>query len=132
MELTERILAMSGKEYRRVFRESPLVRPGRKGMLRNVCVALGNCGATSPQAGVRVRPALERAASDGSELVREHAVWGAFPVKPRNPELKSGVAVAPTRVLSELVHFDTPYRDTHEATYSSDSGTPRIHDLHRV
>ncbi|MEJ2542334.1 MAG: tRNA epoxyqueuosine(34) reductase QueG [Gemmatimonadota bacterium] len=75
VELTERILVMSGKEYRRVFAASPLARPGRKGMLRNLCVALGNYGAKSGEAGARVRPVLERAAQDRSELVREHAVW---------------------------------------------------------
>ena len=74
--LTQRILAMSGKEYRRVFAESPLARPGRKGMLRNLCVALGNYGAMSAEAAERVRPVLERAVRDPSELVREHAQWG--------------------------------------------------------
>ena len=47
VEFAERILAMSGKEYRRVFADSPLARPGRKGMLRNLCVALGNYGCRS-------------------------------------------------------------------------------------
>ena len=73
---TERILARSGKDSPRVLAESPLSRPGRKGMLRNLCVALGNYGATSAEAAERVRPVLERAAEDGSELVREHAEWG--------------------------------------------------------
>lgn len=76
VEFTERILAMSGKEYQRVFAQSPLARPGRKRMLRNLCVALGNYGATSPEAAQRVRSVLERAAADPSELVREHVEWG--------------------------------------------------------
>jgi epoxyqueuosine reductase len=76
VEFTKRILAMSGKEYRRVFGESPLARPGRKGMLRNLCVALGNYGAMSAEAAARVRPVLESAAGDRLELVREHAGWG--------------------------------------------------------
>jgi epoxyqueuosine reductase len=76
LEFTERILAMSGKEYRRVFADSALSRPGRKGMLRNLCVALGNYGRTSDDAARRVRPVLEGAAEDRSDLVREHAVWG--------------------------------------------------------
>jgi epoxyqueuosine reductase QueG len=54
---------MFGKEYGRVFAESPLSRPGRKGMLRNLCVALGNYGAMSAEAAARVRPVLESAAS---------------------------------------------------------------------
>lgn len=75
VEFTERILDMSGKEYQRVFSESPLARPGRTGMLRNLCVALGNYGATSTDAAQQVRPVLERAAQDRSALVREHARW---------------------------------------------------------
>ncbi len=76
VEFAERLLAMSGREYRRVFAASPLERPGRSGMLRNLCVGLGNLGATSPEAAARVRPVLARAARDRSELVREHAEWG--------------------------------------------------------
>ena len=82
VELTERILDMSGKECRRVFAESPRSRPGRKRMLRNLCVALGNYGATSREAAARVRWVLERAAEDPPELVREHArraCAGLFP-----------------------------------------------------
>ncbi|HSG48451.1 MAG TPA: tRNA epoxyqueuosine(34) reductase QueG [Longimicrobiales bacterium] len=85
---TERIIAMSGKEYRRVFAESPLARPGRKGMLRNLCVALGNYGRTSAEAAERVRPVLERAADDGSELVSAPARWGLGRIRsapPRSP-----------------------------------------------
>ena len=82
MEFTERVLAMSGKEYRRVFAASPLARPGRKGMLRNLCVALGNYGATSGAAASRVGPVLKRAAEDRSELVREHAAWACARLPP--------------------------------------------------
>jgi epoxyqueuosine reductase len=76
VEFAERILSMSGKEYGRVFRDSPLARPGRKGILRSLCVALGNWGVTSREAAERVRPVLERAARDASPVVREHAAWG--------------------------------------------------------
>lgn len=74
-ELTARILEMSGKEYQRVFADSPLARPRRKGMLRNLCVGLGNYGATSPRAAGRVRPVLQRAAAEPDPLIREHALW---------------------------------------------------------
>jgi len=69
VELAERILAMSGKEYLREFRDSPLSRPRRSGMLRNLCVALGNLG--SPAAVATLAVAL----SDTSPLVRSHAAW---------------------------------------------------------
>ncbi len=69
IELAEEILALSGKAFLRKHADSPMSRARRNGMLRNVCVALGNWG--SPEA----RPVLERAARDASALVREHAEW---------------------------------------------------------
>jgi len=75
LELTERLLAMSEKQYQREFRGSPLARPRRKGMLRNLCVALGNWVAADARAIPDVVPLLRRAARDPQELVREHARW---------------------------------------------------------
>jgi epoxyqueuosine reductase len=51
------------------FRRSALKRAKRRGLLRNVAVALGNAGDPSK------RPALERLARDEDPLVREHAAW---------------------------------------------------------
>ncbi|NNF28528.1 MAG: tRNA epoxyqueuosine(34) reductase QueG [Gemmatimonadetes bacterium] len=75
MALAERLLNMSGKQVQREFADSPLSRPGRKGLLRNLCVGLGNYGSSSLGAAGEVRPVLERAGRDRSELVREHAHW---------------------------------------------------------
>ena len=69
IDLATRLLEMSGKAFLREFRDSPVARARRNGMLRNVCVALGNWGSDEA---VQV---LERAARDHSELVREHAEW---------------------------------------------------------
>lgn len=52
------------------WRRSPLKRAKRSGMLRNVCIALGNWGDPAAFEG------LEAAATDESALAREHAVWG--------------------------------------------------------
>jgi len=62
-------LGMTEEEFAERFRGSPVMRAGRDGFLRNVCVALGNRG--DPGA----LPALRRATEDPSELVREHAAW---------------------------------------------------------
>jgi len=51
------------------FAGTPLLRTKRRGLLRNVCVALGNLG----DAGAL--PALEKAAHDSEPLIREHARW---------------------------------------------------------
>jgi epoxyqueuosine reductase len=52
------------------FQKSPLKRAKRRGLLRNVAVAIGNAGAAEH------RPLLERLASDLDPLVAEHARWG--------------------------------------------------------
>jgi epoxyqueuosine reductase len=63
-------LAMLDEEaFRERFRRSPLKRAKRRGLLRNVCVALGNSGDPSR------RPLLQRLAGDDDPLVREHARW---------------------------------------------------------
>ena len=69
VELARRLLAMSGKGFQREYAGSPLSRAGRKGMLRNVCVALGNWG--DQEAG----PVLAAALADPAPLVRAHAAW---------------------------------------------------------
>ena len=52
------------------WRRSPLKRAKRAGMLRNVCVALGNWGEPEAFTG------LEAAAADEAALARGHAAWG--------------------------------------------------------
>ncbi len=69
IDLATRLLEMSGKGFLREYRDSPVSRARRNGLLRNVCVALGNWGAEEAV------PVLERAAGDRSGLVREHARW---------------------------------------------------------
>ncbi|MDH3222893.1 MAG: tRNA epoxyqueuosine(34) reductase QueG [Gemmatimonadota bacterium] len=85
VDLADRLLGMSGKQVQRELRGSPLTRPGRKGLLRNLCVALGNLGAASPADASAVRPVLERAARDESPLVREHAEWALGQLHPASP-----------------------------------------------
>jgi len=69
VELAERLLSLSERGFRRAFAGSPVLRAGRKGLLRNVCVALGNWGS---EAGV---PALVAALGDPAPLVRGHSAW---------------------------------------------------------
>ncbi|WIG61635.1 MAG: Epoxyqueuosine reductase QueG [Ktedonobacterales bacterium] len=65
------LLALTEEEFRERFRRSPIKRAKRRGLLRNVCVALGNIG--DPIA----IPALAHAlASHDEPLVRGHAAWG--------------------------------------------------------
>jgi epoxyqueuosine reductase len=63
------LMSLDEEEFRRRFRGSPIRRAKRRGLLRNVAVALGNSG--SPQA----VPALALALHDKEPLVRGHAAW---------------------------------------------------------
>lgn len=67
-ELPE-LAALDAEGFSRRFRGSPVKRTKRRGLLRNVAVALGNSADPSH------RPVLERLASDEDPLVREHALW---------------------------------------------------------
>lgn len=62
-------LALTPQEFKRLFARSPILRVKRRGLLRNVCVALGNIGTPDDL------PALRRALEEGEPLVREHAAW---------------------------------------------------------
>jgi epoxyqueuosine reductase len=63
------LLALDDKGFRQRFRGSPIKRAKRRGLLRNVAVALGNWG--SP----RAIPALTQALHDWEPLIRGHAAW---------------------------------------------------------
>lgn len=63
------LITLSDDGFRARFRRTPLWRAKRRGLLRNVAVALGNWG--DPQA----IPALRRALDDPEPLIREHAAW---------------------------------------------------------
>ena len=100
VELADRLLSLSGKGFTREFAGSPVLRAGRKGLLRNVCVALGNWG---DEAAV---PTLGSALSDQAGLVRGHAAWALGRVQSPSAAavLLSRVAVERDRwVLDEIV-----------------------------
>jgi epoxyqueuosine reductase len=64
------VLGLGTAQLRKLMRGTALRRTGREGLLRNVCVALGNAG--DPAAA----PALARAlGGDRSAVVRGHAAW---------------------------------------------------------
>jgi epoxyqueuosine reductase len=65
----EELLTLDDAGFRRRFRESALWRTRRAGLLRNVCVALGNIADRGSV------PALAGALDDPEPLVRGHAAW---------------------------------------------------------
>jgi len=69
------LLALDDAEFKQKFRGTPILRTKRRGLLRNVCVALGNVGT------VEALPALERATNDPEPLIAEHARWAIDRIK---------------------------------------------------
>ncbi|MBI5773724.1 MAG: tRNA epoxyqueuosine(34) reductase QueG [Verrucomicrobia bacterium] len=71
------LLALDEAGFKRKFAGTPVLRTKRRGLLRNVCVALGNVG------GVEALPALQRAANDSEPLIAEHARWAVQQIERR-------------------------------------------------
>ncbi|WP_100277252.1 tRNA epoxyqueuosine(34) reductase QueG [Mariprofundus aestuarium] len=63
------LLLLDEEAFRIRFRKSPIKRTKRRGLLRNVCIAMGNSG------NVHCIPALLDALNDGESLIRGHAAW---------------------------------------------------------
>ena len=63
------LLALDEAGFKKKFAGTPMLRTKRRGLLRNVCVALGNVGDES------ALPALRQAAQDAEPLIAEHARW---------------------------------------------------------
>jgi epoxyqueuosine reductase len=63
------LLGLDQAAFSSRFRGSPIKRAKRRGLLRNVAVALGNCG------DLAAVPALALALADPEPLVRGHAAW---------------------------------------------------------
>lgn len=71
------LLSLNEAQFRERFAGTPLLRSKRRGLLRNVCVALGNT------AGANALPALDKATQDPEPLIAEHARWAAQQIRSR-------------------------------------------------
>lgn len=71
------LLSLDDAGFKRMFAGTPILRTKRCGLLRNVCVALGNIGDE------RALPALEKALNDHEPLIREHAAWAIERIRAR-------------------------------------------------
>ena len=70
-------LSLNDDDFRARFRGSPIKRVKRRGLLRNVCVALGNVGTAEDL------PALRLAVADAEPLIAEHAAWAIARIEER-------------------------------------------------
>jgi epoxyqueuosine reductase len=71
------LLELDAAGFRRRFGGTPVERLKRRGLRRNVCVALGN----TPLA--QVPPALLQAAADPEPMIAEHARWAMAKIRAR-------------------------------------------------
>ncbi|MFL2544541.1 MAG: tRNA epoxyqueuosine(34) reductase QueG [Longimicrobiales bacterium] len=78
LDLAEQLVKMDEADFRVRYKKSPISRAKRKGLLRNVCVAMGNWGSKE------CIPLLRRAVGDPEPLVREHASWALDKIQSTN------------------------------------------------
>jgi len=71
------LLSLDEITFKQRFAGTPMLRTKRRGILRNVCVALGNIG------DVDALPALQRASFDSEPLIAEHARWAIEQIQNR-------------------------------------------------
>jgi epoxyqueuosine reductase len=72
------LLQLDERGFKSRFAGTPILRTKRRGLLRNVCVALGNTGDSS------ALPALDRASRDPEPLIAEHARWAVEQIEERS------------------------------------------------
>ncbi len=63
------LMQLDDVDFRSRFKGSPIKRTKRRGLLRNVAIALGNWGDEAAM------PILEQACQDPEPLIQEHAAW---------------------------------------------------------
>jgi epoxyqueuosine reductase len=86
------LLGLDEAGFKRRFADTPMLRAKRRGLLRNVCVALGNTGDE------RALSALQKAARDPEPLVSEHACWAIEQIETRqNVISQQGISSAALR-----------------------------------
>jgi epoxyqueuosine reductase len=76
LDLVE-LLALDEAGFKHRFAGTPMLRAKRRGLLRNVCVALSNIGDE------KALPALQKAAIDAEPLIAEHATWAIEQIRTR-------------------------------------------------
>jgi epoxyqueuosine reductase len=80
----ERLALLSEEEFRRNFRRSPLKRAKRQGLVRNVCIALGNSRMRAGAAAYgRVCEILEGLCGSPDSVVAESARWALARIEER-------------------------------------------------
>jgi epoxyqueuosine reductase len=72
----EWLLSLTEEQFREIFRKGPVKRTKWRGLLRNVCVALGNSGMKPADTRYQeICARLSQLAESGDDLLAEHSKW---------------------------------------------------------
>ena len=81
------LLTLDDAGFKHRFAGTPILRTKRRGLMRNVCVALGNTGDE------KALPALQKAVTLPEPLIAEHALWAIEQIRLRKASGGSGNAI---------------------------------------
>ena len=100
-----KLLALDDDGFRQMFRKSAIKRTKRAGLLRNVCIAMGNSGDAA------FVPQLLDALNDDEPLIRGHAVWALKQLASDDETVQRHIQVLKdneknTDVLAEIAGFE--------------------------
>lgn len=90
------LLRLDDAAFKQHFAGTPMLRTKRRGVLRNVCVALGNVGDEGALS------ALEQATHDSEPLIVEHAQWAIEQIRKRMASVTASTAPAGVRQRSSI------------------------------
>ncbi|MBF0350004.1 MAG: tRNA epoxyqueuosine(34) reductase QueG [SAR324 cluster bacterium] len=95
------LMGLSQEDFSHTFRKSPIKRTKRRGLLRNVAVALGNW--KNPVA----IPVLKQALYDEEPLIREHAAWALGEIQHSDVEtiLKLAIQCEEVSTVRHEIHL---------------------------
>jgi epoxyqueuosine reductase len=72
----EWLLSLTEEQFRKIFRKGPVKRTKWRGLLRNICVALGNSGIKPADPRYQeICARLSQLANSGDDLLVEHSEW---------------------------------------------------------
>jgi epoxyqueuosine reductase len=78
----EWLAALNDQEFRTIFRGSPVKRTKWRGLVRNACIALGNCApAPGSHQRERICALLTRLSSSSERVIAESAQWALLRIQ---------------------------------------------------
>ncbi len=99
------LLSLDDEGFRQMFRKSAIKRSKRAGLLRNVCIAMGNSG------DIHFAPQLLTVLNDNEPLIRGHAVWALQQLAAHDEKVQQHIQVLKDNeqnkdVLAEIASFE--------------------------